>query len=207
MDLATDENNEAAELHRSKQRWTSLTSKSALMLLPFYENGLHSKMGALAPPMVDAHVQYLKTPWTIASRNSWQTLQVSVTGVLSAEQNRWTGPAAGFSVSGGLFGQERTFGKLHPLWNFYFQPALFFIQNWWRKPKMILKYLGVGMIAVAALSFASTADARSHHKRHHHSSMNSMEPKAGANSSPKQVGTTTPPQPTSKASTSETPKR
>jgi hypothetical protein len=25
------------------------------MLLPFYENGLHSKMGALAPPMVDAH--------------------------------------------------------------------------------------------------------------------------------------------------------
>jgi hypothetical protein len=39
------------------------------------------------------------------------------------------------------------------------------------------------------------------------SSMNTMEPKAGANSSPKQAGTTTPPQPTSKASTSETPKR
>jgi hypothetical protein len=35
----------------------------------------------------------------------------------------------------------------------------------------------------------------------------SMEPKAGANSSPKQSGTTTPPEPTNKASTSETPKR
>jgi hypothetical protein len=38
-----------------------------------------SKMLVLAPPMVDAHVQYLKALWTIASRNSWQTLQVSVT--------------------------------------------------------------------------------------------------------------------------------
>jgi hypothetical protein len=72
---------------------------------------------------------------------------------------------------------------------------------------MILKYIGVAIVAVAALSFASTADARTHHKRHHHSSINSMEPIAGANSSPKQAGTTTPPQPTSKASTSETPKR
>src|SRR6266403_3408726 len=58
-----------------------------------------------------------------------------------------------------------------------------------------------------ALGFATTADARSHHKRHHYSSMNSMEPKAGANSSPTQAGTTTPPRPSSKASTSETPKR
>ena len=72
---------------------------------------------------------------------------------------------------------------------------------------MTLRYLGMAIVAVAALSFASTADARSHHKRHHHSSMNSMEPKAGANSSSKQAGTTTPPRPTSKASTSETPKR
>jgi hypothetical protein len=73
---------------------------------------------------------------------------------------------------------------------------------------MIFRYLGIALVAVAALSFATTADARSHHKRHHHySSMNSMEPKAGANSSPQQAGTTTPPRPTSKASTSETPKR
>jgi hypothetical protein len=73
---------------------------------------------------------------------------------------------------------------------------------------MIFRYLGIAIVAVAALSFASTADARSHHKRHHHSSMSkSMEPKAGANSSPKQSGTTTPPEPTNKASTSETPKR
>ena len=72
---------------------------------------------------------------------------------------------------------------------------------------MIFRYLGIAIVAVAALSFATTADARSHHKRHHYSSMNSMQPKAGANSSPKQAGTTTPPQPTSKASTSETPKR
>jgi len=72
---------------------------------------------------------------------------------------------------------------------------------------MIFRYLGIAIVSVAALGFATTADARSHHKRHHYSSMNSMEPKAGANSSPKQAGTTTPPQPTSKASTSETPKR
>jgi hypothetical protein len=72
---------------------------------------------------------------------------------------------------------------------------------------MTSRYLGMAIVAVAALGFASTADARSHHKLHHHSSMNSMEPKAGANSSSKQAGTTTPPRPTSKASTSETPKR
>ena len=72
---------------------------------------------------------------------------------------------------------------------------------------MIFRYLGMAIVAVAAVSFATTADARLHHKRHHYSSMNSMQPKAGANSSPRQAGTTTPPQPTSKASTSETPKR
>ena len=72
---------------------------------------------------------------------------------------------------------------------------------------MIFRYLGMAIVAVAAVSFATTVDARSHHKRHHYSSMNSMQPKAGANSSPRQAGTTTPPQPTSKASTSETPKR
>jgi hypothetical protein len=71
---------------------------------------------------------------------------------------------------------------------------------------MIIKYLGTAVVAIAAISFVTTADARSHHKRHH-SSMNSMEPKAGANSSPKQAGTTTPPQPANKSSTSETPKR
>jgi hypothetical protein len=55
-----------------------------------------------------------------------------------------------------------------------------------------MKYLGIAIVAVATLSFASTADARSHHKKHHFSSsMNSMEPKAGANSSPRQAGTTT----------------
>ena len=72
---------------------------------------------------------------------------------------------------------------------------------------MFFRYLGIAIVTVAAFSFATAADARSHHKKHHHSSMNSMEPKAGANSSPKQTGATTPPQPTSKASTSETPKR
>jgi hypothetical protein len=55
---------------------------------------------------------------------------------------------------------------------------------------MIFKYLGIAVVAIAALSFVTTADARSHHKRHHHSSMNSMQPKAGANSSPKQARTT-----------------
>jgi len=51
------------------------------MLLPLCENGLQSKMSALAPPMADAHIQYLRALWTIASGNSWQSLQVSVTYV------------------------------------------------------------------------------------------------------------------------------
>jgi hypothetical protein len=38
-----------------------------------------SKMSVLAPPMVDAHIQYLRALWTIASGNSWQSLQASVT--------------------------------------------------------------------------------------------------------------------------------
>jgi hypothetical protein len=33
-----------------------ITFKSILMLLPFCENGLPSKMSALAPPMVDARI-------------------------------------------------------------------------------------------------------------------------------------------------------
>jgi len=49
------------------------------MLVPFCENGPPSKMSALAPPMVDAHIQYLTAVSTIASGNSWQSLQVSVT--------------------------------------------------------------------------------------------------------------------------------
>lgn len=74
---------------------------------------------------------------------------------------------------------------------------------------IMLKYLSIAAVTVSALSVAGTADARSHHKRHHHrSSMsNSIEPKAGANSSPAQAGTTTPPAPAGKASTTETPKR
>src|SRR5258708_38577519 len=69
---------------------------------------------------------------------------------------------------------------------------------------MIFRYLSIAIVSVAALGSAPTADARSHHKRHHYSSINSMEPKAGANSPPKQPGTTPPPRPSSKASTSET---
>jgi hypothetical protein len=70
------------------------------MLLPFCENGLQSKMSALAPPMADARIQYLTAVSTIASGNSWQS-PVSqrhlyeihttsqgelISGVLSAEQ-------------------------------------------------------------------------------------------------------------------------
>src|SRR5258708_28071293 len=71
---------------------------------------------------------------------------------------------------------------------------------------MIFRYLGIAIVSVAALSFASTADARSHHKRHHYSSMNSMEPKAGANSSPTHARTTTPPPPSSNTTHSGHPK-
>jgi hypothetical protein len=48
--------------------------KSILMLVRLFENGRPSKMSALAPPMVDAHIQYLRALWTIASGNSWQSL-------------------------------------------------------------------------------------------------------------------------------------
>jgi hypothetical protein len=44
------------------------------MLLPVCENGLQSKMSALAPPMADARIQYLTAVSTIASGNSWQSL-------------------------------------------------------------------------------------------------------------------------------------
>jgi hypothetical protein len=48
------------------------------MLLPFCENGPPSKMSALAPPTADDHIQCIRALWTIASGNSWQSLQASV---------------------------------------------------------------------------------------------------------------------------------
>jgi len=53
--------------------------KSILMLVRLFENGRPSKMLVLALPMVGARIQYLTALWTIASGNSWQSLQASVT--------------------------------------------------------------------------------------------------------------------------------
>jgi len=53
--------------------------QTILMLVRLFENGRPSKMLVLAPPMADAHIQYMRALWTIASGNSWQSLQASVT--------------------------------------------------------------------------------------------------------------------------------
>jgi hypothetical protein len=57
----------------------TLTFKLILMLLRLFENGLHSKMSALAPPMVGARIEHLTAVLTIAFGNSCPSLQASVT--------------------------------------------------------------------------------------------------------------------------------